>query len=262
MDEAGTAEPSRRTVVSAIGLLPLAALAPTLIEESHARAAAGNGFRFFNAHQAAVVKAAAARLVPGPNDDPTEKALNSPGATEADVVRYIDTMLSMFEDHPPKIFAGGPWSDRHGGHRNHMKHFVPPSPRQISAWKRRIRQLRHQYVEAVKKLDAAVPTKNFAKATAAQQDQALTSLDNVRDLLFGHTIEGMYSVPEYGGNKNTVGWKSISWPGDSQPKGYTADEVERSDGPDVVILTGVLADFAQLLSLSAPQIVRRGTFHG
>lgn len=262
VDESGTAEPNRRTVVTAIGLVPLAALAPTLIDESRARAAAGNGYRFFTTHQAAVVKAAAARLVPGPNDDPNEKLLNSPGATEADVVRYIDTMLSMFDEHPPKLFAGGPWSNRSGAHTNHMKHFVPPSPRQLSAWKRRIHQLRHQYVEAVKNLDAAVTTKNYAKATATQQDQALTDLNDVRDLLFGHTIEGMYSVPEYGGNKNTVGWKSISWPGDSQPRGYSADEVEQSDGPDVVLVTGVVSDFLHLLSLAAPQIRRRGSFHG
>jgi hypothetical protein len=116
-------------------------------------------------------------------------------------------------------------------------------------------------VDAVKQLDAGVPTKNFATATAAQQDQALTALDDVRDLLFGHTIEGMYSVPEYGGNKNTVGWHSISWPGDSQPRGYTAEEVERSDGADVVLVTGIVADFLKLLSLAAPQI-RRGKIHG
>lgn len=261
MDEADRTEPSRRTVVTAIGLVPLAALAPSLIDESRARAAAGKNFRFFTAHQGAVVKAAAARLVPGPNDDPNEKLLNSPGATEADVVRYIDTMLSMFDDDPPKIFAGGPWSDRNGAHKNHMKRFVPPSPRQVSAWKKRIRQLRHQYVDAVKQLDAAVPKKNFATASTSDQDQALTSLNDVRDLLFGHTIEGMYSVPEYGGNKGGVGWKSISWPGDSQPRGYTPHEVERSDGPDVVLATGIVDDFLHLLSLAAPQI-RRGKFHG
>jgi hypothetical protein len=262
VDEAELSGPSRRTVVTAIGLVPLATLAPALIDESRARAAAGSGFGFFTTHQGAVVKAAAARLVPGPNDDPMEKLLNSPGATEADVVRYIDTMLSMFDHHPPKIFAGGPWSDRNGGHTNHMKHFVPPSPRQVSAWKKRIHQLRHQYVHAVKALDAAVATKNFATASTAAQDQALTDLNDVRDLLFGHTIEGMYSIPEYGGNKNTEGWKSISWPGDSQPRGYTPREVEESDGPDVVLVTGVLADFLKLLSLSAAQIRRRGTIHG
>ena len=53
-------------------------------------------------------------------------------------------------------------------------------------------------------------------------------------LLFEHTIEGLYAAPEYGGNRGLVGWKDISFPGDIQPRGYTSDEVERSDGPDPV----------------------------
>jgi Gluconate 2-dehydrogenase subunit 3 len=244
-----TGDLSRRTVVAAMGLAPLASLAPSLIFESQARAAAGESFAFFTAHQAAVVKAAAARLVPGPDDDPTEKAKNSPGATEADVVRYIDTMLSMFKEHPPKIFAGGPWSDRHGGHVNHMKHFVPPVPRQLDAWKRRIHDLQKQYREAVKTLDAAAKGKSFVKATNAEKDKILIKHVNARNLIFGHTIEGMYAVPEYGGNKNTVGWKSISWPGDSQRLGYTPHQVQHSDGKDPVEMT----DLVQLVLTLLPQ---------
>src|SRR5690348_11879824 len=113
----------------------MASLAPAIISESRALAASGATYHFFSHHEAAVIKAAAARLVPGPEDDPVEKLLDSPGASEADVVRYIDTMLSMFDHDPPKIFAGGPHSDRHGGHINYLKHFVPPAPRQLHAWK-------------------------------------------------------------------------------------------------------------------------------
>jgi hypothetical protein len=240
VDDVTLSQPSRRTVVTALGFVPLASIAPSVLVESQARAAAGHGYRFFNAHQAAVVKAAAARLVPGPNDDPTEKALNSPGATEADVIRYIDTMLSVFDHHhPPKIFAGGPWSNRAGGHVNHMRHFVKPARRQVVAWKKRTRQLRHQYVAAVKKLDAASSTHNFAKASSNEQDQILTNLDGVRELIFGHTIEGMYSVPEYGGNRNLVGWKEIGFPGDVMPRGYTAKQLAEKE-PSVLDPTGVV----------------------
>jgi hypothetical protein len=251
--------PRRRTVVTAMGLLPVASLAPSLLAESQARAAAGHGYRFFNTHQAAVVKAAAARLVPGPHDDPTELALNSPGATEADVIRYIDTMLSAFDHHhPPKIFAGGPWSNRAGGHVNHMRHFVKPARRQVVAWKKRIRQLRHQYVAAVKKLDAAASTHNFATASSNEQDQILTNLDGVRALIFGHTIEGMYSVPEYGGNRHTVGWKSISWPGDSQPHGYTPHEVERNDGAQPLGADSIVSAALVHLGKATQRMASRG----
>jgi hypothetical protein len=256
-------KPSRRHVVAAAGLAPLVSLAPPVLRRGAAppAEAATNqpGFRFFTAHEGAVIKAAAARLVPGPDDDPTEKLYNSPGATEAGVVYYIDHMLGAFSFKVPKIFAGGPWSDRHGGHENYMKHFVPLAPRQRVAWKKRVAQLQVAYRKAVKQLDAAAGG-DFAKASASTQDQALTNLGAVRDLIFGHTIEGMYSVPEYGGNRNGAGWKGVYWPGDSQPRGYTASEVEKSDGPDVVVLTAtemaVLGDLG--LVAAARRAGRRG----
>ena len=58
-------------------------------------------------------------------------------------------------------------------------------------------------------------------------------------LLFGHTIEGMYSVPEYGGNANLVGWQDIQWPGDIQPRGYTDAEVEAPEG-DALATSGII----------------------
>jgi hypothetical protein len=237
-------------VVGAIGVAPLITLGPTVLrdEHSHHQAASPDAkhptkkFRFFTEHEGAVIKAAAARLVPGPEDDPIEKLYNSPGATEAGVVYYIDTMLSAFDFKVPKIFAGGPWSNRHlggyGDHENYMLHFVPLAPRQEWAWRRRIAGLRKSYRAAVKQLDAAAGG-DFSKASQSTQDQVLTKLGDVRDLIFANVIEGMYSVPEYDGNRNTTGWKSVNWPGDSQRRGYTAREVEHSDGLDVVVLTGV-----------------------
>ena len=66
-------------------------------------------------------------------------------------------------------------------------------------------------------------------------------------LLFEHTIEGLYAAPEYGGNRGLAGWQDIAFPGDSQPRGYTSDEVERSDGHDPVTGTGIVADVLKLL---------------
>ena len=48
-------------------------------------------------------------------------------------------------------------------------------------------------------------------------------------MLFTHAIEGMYSVPEYGGNHALVGWLDIGFPGDSQPTGYADAEVSERD---------------------------------
>jgi hypothetical protein len=259
--------PSRRQVVAAAGLAPLVPLAAPVLRPglaSAATAAAKNRdrFRFFTAHEAAVVKAAAARLVPGPDDDPIEKLLNSPGATEAGVVHYIDTMLAAFDFKVPRIFAGGPWSDRHGGDGdNYMAEFVPLTPRHRAAWKKRLSGLRKDYRKAVKQLDAAAGG-NFATAPASKQDQVLTDLGDVRNLIFGHTIEGMYAVPEYGGNRNLAGWKSVHWPGDAQRRGYTAHEVEHFDGTDVVLVSGILQALLNELPAAARKMRERGWSRG
>jgi hypothetical protein len=46
-----------------------------------------------------------------------------------------------------------------------------------------------------------------------------------RALLYEHACEGAYGAPEYGGNRDLAGWRAIEFPGDSQPRGYTDEEV-------------------------------------
>ena len=254
-------ELSRRSLLAAAGAVPLAVLTPALLELAKSDAKAGAGFRFLTKHQAAVIEAAAARLVPGPLDDPLEALAKSPGAREANVIRYIDNLLAAFDSSPPAVFAGGPWSDRHhypGRDReDYLKKYVPLAERQLVAWTKRIAGLKSEYVAAVKTLDTAA-NGDFSTASQIMQDQILTSQADVRALIFGHTVEGMYGVPEYGGNAGTVGWKSISWPGDSQPRGYTASEVERSDGADVLDPTGVVSLMMGMLPEAANLMHARG----
>ena len=42
-------------------------------------------------------------------------------------------------------------------------------------------------------------------------------------------------------------WNDIGFPGDIQPRGYSSEEVERSDGRDPVDDTGVVAAVLKLL---------------
>jgi gluconate 2-dehydrogenase gamma chain len=42
-------------------------------------------------------------------------------------------------------------------------------------------------------------------------------------MVWSHTVEGMFSDPAYGGNRNAVGWKLIGFPGAQY--GYTAEEM-------------------------------------
>jgi hypothetical protein len=222
-------EISRRDFVKGASLLPLAAAMPRGVI-ARALADTSAKYRFLTPHQAAVVIDATARLIPGPQDDPSETG--HPGAREANVVRYIDTMLAAFTFGPAKVHAGGPYSDRAGAAHDDMAHFVPLSRIRKLGWEKRLKAYQRAYRKGVKELDAAAGG-DFTAASAQQQDGALAQ-SSFRSLLFEHAIEGMYAVPEYGGNQGLVGWKDIKFPGDTQPRGYTAKQVSTSDGPDPV----------------------------
>lgn len=205
-------------------------------------------FRFFPPHEAAVIVAATARLIPGPSDDPIERG--HPGAREAGVVHYIDKLLGALDSDPDRIHAGGPWSDRHSTGPNHMARFIPLSRAQRIAWAQRLTEWRRRYRAGIELLDS-LATGDFAAVATAVQDKVLASpaAADFTDLLFGHAIEGMYANPEYGGNRDLVGWLDIRFPGDVQPLGYADDEVERSDGVDPIETTEILGELVTHLTL-------------
>jgi len=234
-----------------IGALPVAVASAAVLgaEGCTSSASSGRTLRFFTADQAAVVEAATARIAPGPADDPAEA--DHPGAREADVTGYIDSMLGALgslDDAAPLVFAGGPWSNRHTSGPDLMAHFLPLDPVARIAWRRRLTGWQQQYRQGIATLDKLAGG-DFTKASGAKQDKILvmSALSDFVSLLFEHTIEGLYAAPEYGGNRGLAGWKEIGFPGDIQPRGYTADEVSRSDGHDPVDNTGIVADVLKLL---------------
>jgi hypothetical protein len=181
---------------------------------------------FFSGDEYAIVEAACARLIPTDDD---------PGATEAHVVDYIDGLLGAFEFDPPRIWAGGPFSGRAGGGENGFARFLPLSPLDELAWRTRIEGslgrperefngpvvgLQQRYREGIAALGA-----DFCSATAEEQDVRLRTAPDFTALLYEHACEGMYGAPEYGGNQDLVGWRYISFEGDTQPRGFTDAEV-------------------------------------
>lgn len=248
-------ELTRRRFLTATSLLPLAALVPEALAAAR-QTPASAAYRFFTPHQAAVLDAATRRLVPGPEDEPAEAG--HPGAHEAGVLRYLDTMLSVFDFSPPKVFAGGPWSNRHASGPDHMASFVPLDPAQSHAWHRRITDLRRQYAAGVKLLDDQAGG-DFTTLSADRQDSVLASsaLAEFTALLFGHTIEGMYAAPEYGGNAGLAGWREIAYPGDSQPRGYTAAELAEQQ-VSVVDPVGITAQVLDNFELVARALAAGG----
>ena len=237
--------PRRRAVIAAMGSVPVLAAGGSPAPREQPPPA--RELAFFTAHQAAVVEDATARIAPRPADDPPQKG--HPGAREADVTGYIDTMLGALRgDNPPPIFAGGPWSNRHTSGPDLMARFAALDPVAKIAWGRRLTAWQEQYRTGIAALDKLAGG-DFTKTSPRRQDTILAtqSVSDFTSLLFEHTIEGLYAAPEYGGNRGLAGWKDIGFPGDIQPRGYTAAEVERSDGPDPVDNTGIVADVLRLL---------------
>jgi hypothetical protein len=202
---------------------------------------------YFNEHQRATVEAAAARILPA--DD-------LPGAKEAGVVQYIENLLAAFDAEVPLIFAGGPFSSRQpfpdnangtpsdDFPDNAFLEFLPPTRVQEIGWRMRILGSantpggdfndaalgptigwQERYRDGLAALDGKSQelfAVEFAAASAEQQDEVLTQADqDFVSLLVEHVIEGMYAAPEYGGNRDLLGWQSIGFEGDTQPLGYS-----------------------------------------
>lgn len=181
----------------------------------------------FSDAEYAIVHAACARLIPTDDD---------PGATEAGIVDYIDGLLGAFSFDPPRIWAGGPFSGRHGGEAG-FGHFHSLTALDELAWRTRIEGSRglaeREFNGPVTGLQerysrglAALGT-DFAGLTGEDQDDRLRDPANADfvDLLYSHCCEGMYGAPEYGGNRDGLGWAWLDYDGDVQPRGYPDAEV-------------------------------------
>ena len=223
----------RRAVVRGLGVgalmafVPVPALRAAARDAATASPAAG---RFLTAPELATLRAITGRLLPGPPDDP------DPGAIEAGCAEAIDALLAAFSFDPPLIHAGGPFSNRAGARRDDMARFVPLDPLAELGWRIRLEGsqgrpersfagdvvgLQQQYRDGLARFPG------FVGASPAEQDARLgapEALDFVAQVL-SDTLDVMYGPPEYGGNKDGIGWAYIDHEGDVQPRGYSDAEV-------------------------------------
>ena len=175
---------------------------------------------FFDDDDYQVVEAACARLIPG--------------AREAGVADYVDGLLGAFAVDPPRIWAGGPFSGRHGGEARFAE-FLTLSPLDELAWRTRIEGslgkperevngpvvgLQERYRDGLAALGA-----DFADVDDDVRDARLRANHEFASLVYEHACEGMYGAPEYGGNRALAGWRAIGFEGDVQPRGYSDEEV-------------------------------------
>lgn len=151
--------------------------------------------------QAQLVDAIAARLFP---------TTDTPGAVEAGAVFYIDQALA------------GPYPE-----------LVP------------------YYTKALRALDSYAKDKfagAFLQLSAPQQDAVLRDFEagNVAtfakaadffETVRAHVLEGVFGEPNYGGNKDLIGWKLVGFPG--QQYGYPDAYIDRAVDMEPVACDGM-----------------------
>ena len=131
-------------------------------------------------------------------------APGKPGASDADVLNYIDLALA------------GAYADQQDFYRRGL------------AAARRL-------------LPATHKASRSRGSSAAQQDEVITALEQGKatgftwpsaqaffNTLRTHTMEGMFADPVYGGNKDFAGWRLVGFPG-AQPV-FTKADMQSRDG--------------------------------
>jgi hypothetical protein len=158
-----------------------------------------------------------------------------PGAGTAGAADYVDQLLGAFTFDPPRIWAGGPFSGRHGGDPG-FDRWLEPAPVEELAWRIRIegsrgdptREWNGAVVGWQERYQAILEAlgEDLADQSVEEQDRRIAELPgDDRRFVFTHACEAHYGDPVYGGNRDGAGWRAIGFDGDVLPRGWTDAEV-------------------------------------
>jgi gluconate 2-dehydrogenase gamma chain len=159
---------------------------------------------FFTADEAAFIEAACARIVPA---DPT-----GPSAVEAGVPLFLDRQMAGDYGKGSRWYMQGPFG-KSTGTQGYQSHYPPAG----------------LYRAAIKAIGEHLSANNgqpFHKRSEADQDAFLKDLSNGKvdlgadvdgkayfTLLLQNVMEGYFSDPIYGGNRDLAAWKMIGFSG-------------------------------------------------
>jgi len=203
---------TRRSFVAAVGAATVVPAAPLLATTEHAAAApakapdvaaaAATTYLFFTAAEVLFIEPACERLIP--SDE------SGTGAIAAGVPNYLDKQLGGAWGAGERLYRSGPW---HSGtpSQGYQLPFTPAELFNVS-------------LRAISRNLAEHGTPFHAMSLEAQ-DAYLKSLESgAHDLdgvpsavffgaLLSMSIEGFFSDPVYGGNRNMAGWRMVGFPG-------------------------------------------------
>jgi gluconate 2-dehydrogenase gamma chain len=158
---------------------------------------------FFNPDEARIVEAAVERLIPADE--------NGPGAFDAGVPNYMDKQLAGAWGAGERLYRAGPWQQGVPT----QGYQLPFTPAEL--FRNGLRGIRTDLSKRGQP--------EFAKLNPQEQDAYLKSLQTGKmdlngvpsdvffESLLAMTVEGYFSDPVYGGNKDMAAWKMIGFPG-------------------------------------------------
>ena len=191
---------------------------------------ASPGYAFLNLEEAAFVEALVDHMVPADG--------LTPKGTDIGINIYIDRALAGGWGKGERLYMQGPWKR---GTPN-QGYQLPLTPA----------QLYRAGIQATNAHCRKTYGKTFDALAEAQREEVLVGLSTAKisfdsglpvrtfwSTLYQTVIEGMFSDPIYGGNRNKAGWKMIGFPGaiavhrdnvaKYRDKPYTVDPVSIAD---------------------------------
>lgn len=188
---------------------------------------AAEPYQFFTEPEAEFVTAAVDRLIPADDEWPS--------ASQAGVVRFLDLQLSGAYGAGSRLYRDGPWQLG-----------APQQGYQLPLTPAELYRISIAAIEA--RIKDAYEGQAFADLSEAEQDEILEALESEQfqleelpaavffETLLANTIEGFFSDPVYGGNRDMAGWRMVGFPGAYAQYMFDVDQHgKRFDRPPISI---------------------------
>ncbi len=170
---------------------------------SNSQQPAAHAYSYLTLPEIRFLDAAVARLIPADE--------LGPGAKEADVTYFIDQQLASAWGTYSRAYRMGPW--REGTPQQGFQ--SPLTPQEI--YRAAIREINthceKQFGKAFSFLDAGHQDSLLKALEAGSVDLPSIASNVFFEFLLRNTMEGFFSDPVHGGNRDKVGWRLIGFPG-------------------------------------------------
>ena len=192
---------TRRTFLKrSAGALALIAVHTALPFDARAQEHARQGFVFFTREEGQLMEALAGRIWPGSSSDP--------GAVEAGAVHYIDRALD------------GPYAGYQRAYRVLLHELHEEIRRRHGVGASELADA--QLDQLLGELEAQTPERDVLRRVSGRQLELGLGPSSSFEMLRTHVMEGVFSDPVHGGNRDFAGWRAVDYPGAHYV--YTAEE--------------------------------------